>query len=143
MTTTDTRSMCWSQYPPLPMYHSPQSMYKFHLGHNCQSWGAQEEWRRMGFRGEFQGTGQLQDALQQRDNSMQDSDAVQGMPRGRCRSCYTCLAPCSCTHLLCNYPSVVQSLVCWALTYLLCSHPSVVQLCAHLLCNYPSVCIVQ
>lgn len=38
----------------------------------------------MGFRGEFQGTGQLQDALQHHDYALEGADAVQGVPHGRC-----------------------------------------------------------
>lgn len=75
----------------LPLYHSPdfhacvsQSTLPVDFYGQQSCWGVQEEWRRMGFRGEFQGTGQLQDALQQHDHTMQASDAVRGMPRGRC-----------------------------------------------------------
>ena len=38
----------------------------------------------MGFRGEFQGTGQLQDALQHHDDYLEDSEAGRVAPRGRC-----------------------------------------------------------
>lgn len=40
-------------------------------------WWIQEEWQRMGFHGEFQGTGQFGGALE-------GSHASRGMRRGRC-----------------------------------------------------------
>ncbi|KAL3155833.1 hypothetical protein ABBQ32_012843 [Trebouxia sp. C0010 RCD-2024] len=45
--------------------------------------GAQEEWQRMGFRGEFQGTGQLQDALHQHDHTLDGSNSGRDAPHSR------------------------------------------------------------
>ena len=81
----------------------------------------QEEWQRMGFRGDFQGTGQFQDALQQRYHNL---DAGQGLLHTRCSPFCTLLRVLSIycqlsqrLSLLCRYITFISSIISLSLLY--------------------------